>query len=60
MLFRSVTVAKRWDAKSVSLAAGRDNKSVIVFLSNDANMRQIEVSGIAKMMAFDCGTFELK
>ncbi len=55
-----VTVAKRQDAKSVSLAAGRDNKSVIVFLSNGANVRQIEVSGIAKMMAFDCGTFELK
>ena len=55
-----VTVAKRQDAKSVSLAAGRDNKSVIVFLSNGANVRQIEVSGIAKMMAFDCGQFELK
>ena len=55
-----VTVAKRQDTKSVSVAAGRDNKSVIVFLSNDANVRQIEVSGIAKMMAFDCGTFELK
>jgi hypothetical protein len=55
-----VTVAKRQDAKSVSLAAGRDNKSVIVFLSNGTNVRQVEVSGIAKMMAFDCGQFELK
>jgi hypothetical protein len=55
-----VTVAKRQDAKSVSLAAGRDNKSVFVFLSNDTNVRQLEVSGITKMMAFDCGTFELK
>jgi hypothetical protein len=55
-----VTIAKRQDAKSVSLAAGRDNKSVIVFLSNDANVRQVEVGGITKMMAFDCGTFELK
>ena len=55
-----VTVAKRQDAKSVSLAEGRDNKSVIVFLSNGTNVRQIEVGGIAKMMAFDCGTFELK
>jgi hypothetical protein len=57
---RLVPVAKRQDAKSVSLAAGRDNKSVIVFLSNGANVRQVEVSGIAKMMAFDCGAFELK
>jgi hypothetical protein len=55
-----VTVAKRQEAKSVSLAAGRDNKSVIVFLGNGANVRQVEVGGITKMMAFDCGTFELK
>jgi len=55
-----VTVAKRQDAKSVSLAAGRDNKSVIVSLSDGTNVRQVEVSGITKMMAFDCGEFELK
>jgi len=55
-----ITVAKRQDAKSVSLAAGRDNKSVIVFLSNGTSVHQAEVSGITKMMAFDCGTFELK
>ena len=55
-----VTVAKRQDAKSVSLAEGRDNKSVIVFLSNRTNVRQLEVSGITKMTAFDCGSFELK
>jgi hypothetical protein len=55
-----VTVAKRQDAKSASLATGRDNKSVIVFLSNSTNVRQVEVSGITKMMAFDCGQFELK
>jgi len=55
-----VTVIKRQDAKSVSLVAGRDNKNVIVFLSNGANARQVEVSGITKMMAFDCGPFELK
>jgi len=55
-----VSIAKRQDAKTMSLAAGRDNKSVIVFLSNDTTVRQLEVSGITKMMAFDCGTFELK
>jgi hypothetical protein len=55
-----VTVTKRQDAKSVSLAAGRDNKSEIVFLSDGTNVRQVEVSGITKMMAFDCGEFELK
>jgi hypothetical protein len=55
-----ITVAKRQDVKSMSVAAGRDNKSVIVFLSNGTNVRQLEVSSITKMMAFDCGTFELK
>ena len=55
-----VTIAKRGDANSVGLAAGRDPKSVIVFLSNGTNARQVEVSGLSKMMAFDCGRFELK
>ena len=55
-----VSIAKRQDMKTMSLAAGRDNKSVIVFLSNETTVRQLEVSGITKMMAFDCGTFELK
>jgi hypothetical protein len=55
-----VTVAKREDATSVWLTAARDPKSVIVFLSNGTNTRQVEVSGLSKMMAFDCGRFELK
>ena len=55
-----VTVAKREDAKTVWLAGGRENKSVIIFLSNDTNVRELEVNGITKMMAFDCGQFELK
>jgi hypothetical protein len=55
-----VTIAKRGDANSVWLGAGRDPKSVIVFLSNGTTIRQVEVSGLSKMMAFDCGQFELK
>jgi hypothetical protein len=55
-----VTVAKRGDAISVSLGPGRDPKSVIVFLNNGTNTRQVEVSGLSKMMAFDCGHFELR
>jgi hypothetical protein len=55
-----VTVAKRGDANSVGLGPGRDPKTVIVFLSNGTNTRQVEVSGLSKMMAFDCGHFELK
>lgn len=55
-----VTIAKREDATSVWLVAGRDPQSVIVFLSNGTTTRQVEVSGLPKMMAFDCGQFELK
>ena len=55
-----VTIAKREDATSVWLTAARDPKSVIIFLSNGTNTRQVEVSGLSKMMAFDCGRFELK
>ena len=55
-----VTIAKRGDATSVWLVAGRDPKSVILVLSNGTNTLQVEVSGLSKMMAFDCGRFELK
>jgi hypothetical protein len=55
-----VTIAKRGDAKNICVAAGRDSKSVTVFLSNGTSTRQVEVSGLSKMMAFDCGRFELK
>ena len=55
-----VTIAKRGDATSIWLVAGREPKSVIVFLSNGTDTRQVEVSGLSKMMAFDCGRFELK
>jgi len=55
-----ITIGKRGDANSVSVGAGRDAKSIVVFLSNGTNTRQVEVSGLSKMMAFDCGRFELK
>jgi hypothetical protein len=55
-----VTIAKRGDATSVWLAAGHDPKSATLVLSNGTNIRQVEVSGLSKMMAFDCGRFELK
>jgi hypothetical protein len=55
-----ITVAKRNDAKEVWVGAGRDNKNVMVFISNGTSVRQFEVNGVTKMMAFDCGMFELK
>ena len=38
----------------------RADKSLDVFLDNGASTRQLHVSGISKMMAFDCGDFDLK
>lgn len=55
-----MTVAKRQDAQTAWLLQGRENKSVTACVSNGTNVRQYEVSGITKMMAFDCGKFELK
>ena len=55
-----LTITKRNDAKEVWVGAGRDNKNVMVFVSNGTNVRQFEVNGVTKMMAFDCGMFELK
>ena len=55
-----ITIAKRGDANSASVGPGRDPKSVMVLLSNGTNTRQLEVSGLSKMMAFECGRFELK
>jgi hypothetical protein len=55
-----VTIAKRGDASTVGIGPGRDPKTIIVFLGDGTNTRQLEVSGLSKMMAFDCGRFELK
>ncbi len=38
----------------------RADKSFDVFLDNGASTRQLHISGISKMMAFDCGDLNLK
>jgi len=38
----------------------RSVKTLDAFLDNGADRRQFHVSGAARMMAFDCGEFELK
>jgi hypothetical protein len=55
-----ITVAKRQGAQIAWLLQGRENKSVTACVSDGINVRQYEVTGITKMMAFDCGKFELK
>ncbi len=38
----------------------RPDKSLDVFLDNGTSTRQLHISGISKMMAFDCGDLSLK
>jgi len=38
----------------------RSEKSVDVWQDNGASVRQFRISNVDKMMAFDCGEFELK
>jgi hypothetical protein len=40
--------------------AQRPDKSLDVFLDNGASTKQLHISGVSKMMAFDCGSFDLK
>ena len=54
-----VTIAHAGDTKRAWLTQ-RADKSLDVFLDNGAGLRQFHVSSAARMMAFDCGEFELK
>ena len=54
-----VTIAQTNDTKRAWVAQ-RADKTLDVFLDNGAGPRQFHLSGAAKMMAFDCGEFELK
>ena len=56
-----ITVAQTGDIQHVdaALAEGSD-KSLSFFLRTPESTREFRITGIAKMMAFDCGEFELK
>ena len=53
------TIAQVGDTKRAWVTQ-RADKTLDAFLDNGAGLRQFHVSGAAKMMAFDCGEFELK
>ncbi len=55
-----MTVAQTLEAKRVSLIAGRENKDVIVLVETGNDLRRFAIVDVGKMMAFDCGEFELK
>ena len=54
-----VTIAQISDTKRAWVTQ-RSDKTLDAFLDNGADRRQFHVSGAARMMAFDCGEFELK
>ncbi len=55
-----LTVAQAPDLKQVWLTTERDKKVVTVSVAVEAGTRSFSITGISKMMAFDCGEFELK
>ncbi len=54
-----ITVAPTGDTKRVCALQAAD-KSLGVFLDNGTKIRGFQIVGISKMMAFDCGEFELR
>jgi hypothetical protein len=54
-----LTIAQVGDTKRAWISQ-RADKTLDSFLDNGAGLRQFHISGAGKMMAFDCGEFELK
>ncbi len=55
-----LTVAQAPDIKRISLMADPEKKTVTIVVETGNGMRRFSLAGVAKMMAFDCGEFELK
>ena len=53
------TIAQTGDIKR-GWVTQRSDKTLDAFLDNGVGLRQFHISGAARMMAFDCGEFELK
>jgi hypothetical protein len=55
-----LTVTQAPDLKRVVLTSDPDGKNVTMFVEAGEAMRRFSITGLSKMMAFDCGKFELK
>jgi hypothetical protein len=55
-----LTVTQTPDVKRVSLTGGPEKKTAVVFVETGAAVRRFSITGLSKMMAFDCGAFDLK
>jgi hypothetical protein len=55
-----LTVTHAPDLKRVLLASDSEGKNVTMFVETGETTRRLSINGLSKMMAFDCGKFELK
>jgi hypothetical protein len=55
-----LTITQATDIKTVAMTAGRENKLIVVRVEAGTGTRRFSISGLSKMMAFDCGEFALK
>jgi hypothetical protein len=56
-----LTIAPTGDIRLIDGALTQSaDRSLSVFLRNGVKTREFHIVGVEKMMAFDCGSFELK
>lgn len=55
-----VTITQSPDIKRVSLTSDPENRILTMFVETKDGTRRFSITGVSKMMAFDCGEFELK
>ena len=55
-----LTVTQAPDLKRVLLTSDPEGKNVTMFIETGETTRRFSIIGLSKMMAFDCGKFELK
>lgn len=55
-----LTLTQGNELSQASLISGADNKTVSVRIADGKGGHRFEVTGLEKMMAFDCGEIELK
>jgi hypothetical protein len=55
-----LTITQAADMKRAALTSDPDKKTVTMLVETGNGIRRFSISGLSKMMAFDCGEFELK
>jgi hypothetical protein len=55
-----LTVIQAPDLKRAMLTSDPEGKNFMMFIETGETTRRFSINGLSKMMAFDCGKFELK